>query len=102
MIKVRSKLIKFKQPKYNSKHNLNNKHNINKLPNVNQYISIYLEDINSQLGYFNIGNVIGDPRFQSSSMETYPDLDLIRDVYFEKYITIIQNDNKNLFWNPRE
>jgi hypothetical protein len=43
------------------------------------------EDINSQLGYFNIGEVIGDPRFQSSSAETYPALDTIRDVYFEKY-----------------
>lgn len=45
----RSKLIKFKHPKYNNKHNLNNKHNMNKLPNVNQYTSIYLDDINSQV-----------------------------------------------------
>lgn len=43
------------------------------------------EDINSQLGYFNIGDVIGDPRFQSSSLDTYPDLDAIRYTYFEKY-----------------
>lgn len=48
------------------------------------------EDINSQLGYFNIGDVIGDPRFQSSSAETYPDLDAIRDVYFEKYTSNYQ------------
>jgi hypothetical protein len=48
------------------------------------------EDINSQLGYFNIGDVIGDPRFQSSSAVTYPDLDAIRDVYFEKYTSNYQ------------
>jgi len=48
------------------------------------------EDINSQLGYFNIGDVIGDPRFQSSSAVTYPDLDAIRNVYFEKYTTNYQ------------
>jgi hypothetical protein len=43
------------------------------------------EDINSQIGYFNIGEVIGDPRFQSSSLDTYPALDAIRYAYFEKY-----------------
>jgi len=43
------------------------------------------EDINSQIGYFNLGDVIGDPRFQSSSLDTYPALDAIRDVYFQKY-----------------
>jgi hypothetical protein len=43
------------------------------------------EDINSQIGYFNIGEIIGDPRFQSSSLDTYPDLDAIRYAYFEKY-----------------
>jgi hypothetical protein len=43
------------------------------------------EDINSQIGYFNIGEVIGDPRFQSSSLDTYPALDAIRYSYFEKY-----------------
>ena len=48
------------------------------------------EDINSQLGYFNLGDVIGDPRFQSSSAETYPNLDVIRDVYFEKYTSNYQ------------
>jgi len=48
------------------------------------------EDINSQLGYFNLGDVIGDPRFQSSSAETYPNLDIIRDVYFEKYTSNYQ------------
>jgi len=43
------------------------------------------EDINSQIGYFNIGEVIGDPRFQTSSLSSYPDLDAIRYRYFEKY-----------------
>jgi hypothetical protein len=48
------------------------------------------EDINSQIGYFNLGEVIGDPRFQSSSLDTYPDLDAIRDSYFEKYVSNYQ------------
>jgi hypothetical protein len=48
------------------------------------------EDINSQIGYFNLGDVIGDPRFQSSSLDTYPALDAIRDSYFQKYISNYQ------------
>lgn len=43
------------------------------------------EDINSSIGYFNIGELIGDPRQISSSSETYPDLDVLRNLYFEKY-----------------
>jgi len=43
------------------------------------------EDINSQIGYFNIGELIGDPRFQSSSLDAYPDLDALSYSYFEKY-----------------
>jgi hypothetical protein len=43
------------------------------------------EDIISQLGYFNIGDYIGDPRLVSSSATSYPALDLLRDSYFEKY-----------------
>jgi len=43
------------------------------------------EDINSTLGYLNIGNYIGDPRQISSSAESYPDLDGLRNSYFEKY-----------------
>jgi hypothetical protein len=42
-------------------------------------------DIADQLGYFNIGEYIGDPRLVSSSAESYPALDLIRNYYFEKY-----------------
>tara|TARA_B100000900_G_scaffold411255_1_gene430582 strand:- start:268 stop:9519 length:9252 start_codon:yes stop_codon:yes gene_type:complete len=45
------------------------------------------DDIIGQLGYFNIGDYIGDPRLISSSDKSYPDLDLLRDAYFEKYIT---------------
>jgi hypothetical protein len=48
------------------------------------------EDINSTLGYFNLGDVIGDSRFQSSSAETYPALDAIRDAYFQKYTSNYQ------------
>ena len=44
------------------------------------------DDINAQLGYFNIGDYIGDPRFVSSSDYSYPDLNRLRDAYFEKYI----------------
>ena len=42
-------------------------------------------DIAGQLGYFNIGEYIGDPRLVSSSAESYPQLDALRDYYFEKY-----------------
>jgi len=43
------------------------------------------EDIMDQIGYFNIGDYIGDPRLRSSSAATYPDLDELRNSYFEKY-----------------
>jgi hypothetical protein len=43
------------------------------------------EDINAQIGYFNIGEFIGDPRQVSSSEESYPELDVLRDAYFQKY-----------------
>jgi len=43
------------------------------------------EDINAQIGYFNIGEYIGDPRQVSSSADSYPELDALRDDYFQKY-----------------
>ena len=43
------------------------------------------EDIVNQIGYFNIGDYIGDPRLRSSSAESYPVLDKLRNDYFEKY-----------------
>lgn len=43
------------------------------------------EDINAQIGYFNIGDYIGDPRLVSSSAETYPALDTLSKDYFKKY-----------------
>jgi hypothetical protein len=43
------------------------------------------EDIMDTFGYFNIGEYIGDPRQISSSAETYPDLDTLRNEYFKKY-----------------
>jgi len=43
------------------------------------------DDISSQIGYFNIGEFIGDPRLRSSSAQSYPDLDKLRNDYFEKY-----------------
>jgi hypothetical protein len=62
-------------------------------PNVN-YLEVAFspqdqinDDIIGQMGYFNIGDYIGDPRLISSSDKSYPDLDLLRDAYFEKYIT---------------
>jgi hypothetical protein len=48
------------------------------------------EDINNQLGYFNIGEFIGDPRQQSSPSVSYPDLNDLRDSYFKKYLTDYQ------------
>jgi hypothetical protein len=43
------------------------------------------DDIANQIGYYNIGEYIGDPRFRSSSALTYPELDTLRNEYFEKY-----------------
>jgi len=43
------------------------------------------DDIISQLGFFNIGDYIGDPRQISSSLSYYPDLNTLRDIYFSKY-----------------
>lgn len=43
------------------------------------------EDIMSTLGFFNIGNYIGDPREITSSAQSYPDLDNLRNNYFSKY-----------------
>jgi hypothetical protein len=45
------------------------------------------EDIMSQIGSFNIGELIGDPRLRSSSAVTYPALDQLRNEYFQKYIS---------------
>tara|TARA_R110000764_G_scaffold71567_1_gene147362 strand:- start:8480 stop:17566 length:9087 start_codon:yes stop_codon:yes gene_type:complete len=44
------------------------------------------DDINAQMGYFNIGEYIGDPRHISQSGRSYPDLDTLRDAYFQKYM----------------
>jgi hypothetical protein len=61
-------------------------------PNIN-YLEVAFspqneinEDIMSQIGYFNIGEFIGDPRLRSSSAESYPALDQLRNEYFTKYI----------------
>lgn len=43
------------------------------------------DDIIDQLGYFNFGDYIGDPRLESSSYTSYPDLNSLRDSYFKKY-----------------
>ena len=43
------------------------------------------DDINASLGYFNIGEYIGDPRQILESVNSYPDLGKLRDTYFEKY-----------------
>ena len=43
------------------------------------------EDIMDQLGFFNIGEYIGDPRERFSRSTTYPELDRLRYDFFEKY-----------------
>jgi hypothetical protein len=43
------------------------------------------DDIIDSIGYFNIGDYIGDPRQVSSSSEIYPQLNTLRDEYFSKY-----------------
>jgi hypothetical protein len=48
------------------------------------------DDIIASLGYFNIGEYIGDPR--QTPYPNYPDLNLISQTYFQKYIA-----NYNLF-----
>tara|TARA_R110001592_G_scaffold26903_5_gene100252 strand:- start:4445 stop:12877 length:8433 start_codon:yes stop_codon:yes gene_type:complete len=59
--------------------------NVNSLEIAFSPSNLINDDINAQLGYFNLGEYIGDPRFVSSSLDTYPDLDLLRNAYFEKY-----------------
>jgi len=61
-------------------------------PNIN-YLEVAFspqneinEDIVDQIGYFDIGEFIGDPRLRSSSAVTYPALDQLRNEYFQKYI----------------
>ena len=43
------------------------------------------DDINSSLGYFNLGEYIGDPRAISTDSLIYPDLDSLSKNYFQKY-----------------
>lgn len=43
------------------------------------------EDINNTFGYFNIGDYIGDPRYIPSKNTSYTELDVLRNMYFEKY-----------------
>ena len=43
------------------------------------------DDIIDSLGYFNIGEYIGDPRQISSSATSYPDLNTLATNYFQKY-----------------
>ena len=44
------------------------------------------DDIISQLGSFNLGEYIGDPRYLvSGSLNYYPELNKLRDYYFSKY-----------------
>jgi hypothetical protein len=43
------------------------------------------DDIIASLGYFNIGDYIGDPRQISSSATSYPDLNTLAAGYFQKY-----------------
>jgi hypothetical protein len=45
------------------------------------------EDINSQIGFFNIGEYIGDPRTISDDNYKYPALDQVNTEYFKKYTT---------------
>ena len=45
------------------------------------------DDIIGQIGYFNIGDYIGDPRLVSSSANTYPSLVELSQQYFDKYLS---------------
>ena len=61
-------------------------------PNIN-YLEVAFspqdqinDDIIAQVGDFNLGDYIGDPRQISESTYSYPELDALRDAYFTKYI----------------
>ena len=61
-------------------------------PNIN-YLEVAFsptdqvnDDIIAQIGAFNLGDYIGDPRQISESGYSYPALDTLRDEYFTKYI----------------
>ena len=43
------------------------------------------DDIMAQLGFFNMGEYIGDPRQRFNEETSYPNLDALRNAYFEKY-----------------
>ena len=43
------------------------------------------DDIIEQIGYFNLGQYIGDPRYISSSRTDYEDLSRLSNEYFQKY-----------------
>ena len=45
------------------------------------------DDIMDQLGFFNMGEFIGDPRQRFTPSESYPSLDALRNAYFEKYVS---------------
>ena len=60
-------------------------------PNIN-YLEVAFspqneinEDIMDQLGFFNIGDYIGNPLYRSSRLTSYTELDNLRNDYFEKY-----------------
>jgi hypothetical protein len=50
------------------------------------------DDIMDQLGFFNMGEFIGDPRQRFNQDTSYPDLEALRNAYFEKY-----ESNYNIF-----
>jgi hypothetical protein len=50
------------------------------------------DDIMDQLGFFNMGEFIGDPRQRFNQDTSYPDLDALRNEYFKKYTS-----NYNIF-----
>ena len=55
------------------------------------------DDINSSIGFFNIGDYIGDPALRSTPNTSYPALDKLRNEYFEKYTSNYDlNDYINL------
>ena len=43
------------------------------------------DDIAESLGYFDMGEYIGDPQYRFNSNNSYPDLNRLRDEYFCKY-----------------
>jgi len=78
-------LSRFIQIQQNSQEENNYTNNINYLEVAFSPQNEINEDIMDQMGFFNLGEYIGDPRQRFDRLDNYPDLDKLANSYFEKY-----------------